>query len=481
MCGIVGIMGTPQASSEAYQALQMLQHRGQDSAGILSVDSESGKFHLHKELGQVSQVFTKENLQPLTGNLAIGHTRYSTIGKIKSADLQPMAISLPVGMGMVHNGNVSNYQKLKQKLVSRQRIFMSDNDLEIILHSMAESFASSRATSKTLFQSLCLSVQDVLETTEGGFSVIGLLGTEGLFAFRDPHGIRPLVLGQRTDETGQTAFCLTSETCALKFLGYEVVRDLQPGELIWIDSSRKPQFAKITQKAAKPCMFEWIYFSSADSTLEGINVYEARLDLGKRLANRIPASILKQGIDLVAPVPDTSRPAAIGLAETLGLPFREVLIKNRYVQRSFILNGQDLRKLAVKMKFSVVDELVRGKNILLVDDSIVRGTTSKKLIELLKQQGAARVYLASTCPPIHFPCFYGIDFPNPKDLIAHEKNSTQIAEALGADGVFFTTSEDLSSALRNQGFCDACLTGNYAYPVQTPSATGEVNREANRL
>lgn len=467
MCGIVGIIGTPHAASESYQALQMLQHRGQDSAGILSIDSDSGKFHLHKALGHVSTVFSQNDLKNLSGHIAIGHTRYSTIGEIKEADLQPMAISLPVGMGMVHNGNVSNYSLLKKKLVAKQRIFMSDNDLEIILHSMAESFVSSRATSKTLFQSLCLSVQDVLDATEGGFSVIGLLGTEGLFAFRDPHGIRPLILGKRKNENGTDSYCLTSETCALKFLGYEVVRDLEAGELIWINQASEVMSSKITKKTALPCMFEWIYFSSADSTYEAVNVYEARLSLGQKLAARIPTHL---NIDVVAPVPDTSRPAAIGLAEALNIPFREILIKNRYVQRSFIMNGQDLRKLAVRMKFSVVDELVQGKNVLLVDDSIVRGTTSKKLIELLKQHGAKNVYLASTCPPITHPCFYGIDFPFPKDLVAHEKNPDQIAHYLGADGVYFTNLQDVSEALKRQNFCKACLNGEYAYPVREARA-----------
>ena len=468
MCGIVGVMGTANASHEVHQALLMLQHRGQDSAGILSVDASSGKFHLHKELGQVSAVFEKKDLDRLRGHSAIGHTRYSTIGEVKESDLQPMALSLPVGIGMVHNGNVSNYAEVRDKLLANRRFFMSDNDVEMILHLMAESFAGSDAVSKNTFQNLCDSVKTVLSTVEGGYSVIGLLGADGMFAFRDMHGIRPLVLGHRIEADGSTSYCLTSETCALKFLGYEVDRDLKPGEVLWIDRQGKLQTRNLTEKKSLPCMFEWIYFSSADSTQENKNVYEVRLKLGELLGERMKPLMKLGGIefDVVAPVPDTSRPAAISLAETLKIPFREVLIKNRYVQRSFITSGQDRRQLAVGLKFSVIDELVQGKRVLLVDDSIVRGTTSKKIVELLKHHGAKEVYFASTCPPIMHPCYYGIDFPNPEELIANGRNADQVAEILGADGVFYSTIDDVSTALSGLGFCNACLSGDYAYPVK---------------
>jgi amidophosphoribosyltransferase len=467
MCGIVGIVGNPQASQEVHQALLMLQHRGQDSAGILSVDSRFGKFHVHKELGQVAQVFQKKDIERLKGDAAIGHTRYSTIGEIKEADLQPMALSLPVGIGMVHNGNVSNYSEVRDEMLGKKRFFMSDNDVEMILHVMAESYARA-SDEKSIFRRVCLSVKDVLAKTEGGYSVVGLLGNEGMFAFRDPHGIRPLVLGSRDEGNGKKSYCVTSETCALKFLGYDFERDVRAGELIWMDHEGGFQSASITEKTSLPCMFEWVYFSSADSTLEKKNVYEARLNLGTLLGERIQSTIAKSGIqfDVVAPVPDTSRPSAISLAETLGVPFREVLIKNRYVQRSFITSGQDRRQLAVGLKFSVVDELVRGKRVLLVDDSIVRGTTSKKIVELLKLRGAKEIYLASTCPPIIHPCFYGIDFPNHKDLIAYHRDSKQVADYLGVSGVFYSTEEDLSKALDKTEFCGACLDGKYAYPVR---------------
>ena len=469
MCGIVGIVGTPQASREVHQALLMLQHRGQDSAGILSVDSESGKFHIHRAMGQVAQGFDAKDMDRLQGIAAIGHTRYSTIGEIKEADLQPMAISLPVGIGMVHNGNVSNYFSLRRELIAQNRLFMSDNDLEIILHMTAEGFAQAPHTDP--FQKLSSAIHKVMTKVEGGFSVVGLLGSNGMFAFRDSHGIRPLVLGKRVEKRegapsaqDQVSYCVTSETAALKFLGYEFIRDVLPGELVWMTSDGKIQSKVLSGKLPLPCMFEWVYFSSADSTLESRNVYQVRLALGHLLGKRIKAHPSLPKFDVIAPVPDTSRPAAIGLAEILGTSFREVLIKNRYVQRSFIMNGQDRRRLAVGMKFSVVDELVKGKSVLLVDDSIVRGTTSKKLIDLLKHRGAAKVYLASTCPPIVHPCYYGIDFPTPQELVAHGRNEEEIAKELGADGVYYSTMQDLTDALEGTTFCRACLNGEYAYP-----------------
>jgi amidophosphoribosyltransferase len=478
MCGIVGVMGSPQASQEVHQALLMLQHRGQDSAGILSVDAHTGKFHLHKSLGQVSQVFDQRALSSLAGQSALGHTRYSTIGDVKEQDLQPMLTSMPIGIGLVHNGNVSNYRQKRDELIKKHRYFTSDNDLELMLHLLSESLSAlganelqdhsnrepKRDPKPDVLGALVSAVRNLMQEIEGGYSVIGLLGAQGLFAFRDPHGIRPLVLGEKNLSSEKKSYILASETCVLQFLGYQYVRDIQAGELIWINARGELISRMITEKQSLPCMFEWVYFSGADSTLESQNVYQVRLRLGQALARRIPPEL---DIDLVAPVPDTSRPAAIALAETLKKPFREVLIKNRYVQRSFITNGQDKRNLAVKLKFSVVDELVAGKNILLVDDSIVRGTTSRKIIELLKQHGAKQVYLASTCPPITHPCYYGIDFPSREELVAHQRDLNEIASHLQADRVIYSELDDLTQALDGLGFCRACLTGEYPYPLRS--------------
>jgi amidophosphoribosyltransferase len=472
MCGIVGITGHPQASQEAFQSLLMLQHRGQDSAGILSADIDSGKLHLHRAMGQVSEVFGPETLSRLNGCTALGHTRYSTIGSVKEEDLQPMVAAMPVGLGLVHNGNVSNFEKVRTRLLADGRFFLSDNDLEFFLHFISQEFQSpgSLESPHSVFAALTRAVTRIHREIEGGYSVVGTLSGRGMFGFRDPHAIRPLILGRKRNpeadipKYGEYRHILTSETGPMKFLGYEIVRDLKPGELIWIpgqSSEGAPlQTVCMDAREAKPCMFEWVYFSGADSTLEGRNVYQTRLRLGEALARVIPADL---EIDFVCPVPDTSRPAAIALSEKLAKPFREVLIKNRYVQRSFILPRQDKRELVVSRKFSVVEELVRGKNILLVDDSIVRGTTSRKIVDLLREHGARKVYMASTCPPVKEPCFYGIDFPNHEELIAYGRNEHQIADEIHADRVFYTEVSDLKSALDVPGFCGACLTGEYPY------------------
>jgi len=459
MCGIVGVIRSDHAAAEVHQALLMLQHRGQDSVGILSADDTSSMFFQHKGLGQVSQVFKPEDIEKLKGSSAIGHTRYSTVGAVKEADIQPMATSIPVGIGLVHNGNVSNYDELRSGLVTQRYSFLSGNDLELFLQKIAEGFYSRPDKSKT-FSTLKTAVDVIQGSVEGGYSVLGVIAGEGMFGFRDSHGIRPLILGKRKNHDGSVSYCFTSETCALKFLGYEYDRDLKAGELVWIPSKGELISVLVRPKQLLPCMFEWVYFSGADSTFEGMNVYQVRLKLGEALSERIPKNLQ---IDVVAPVPDTSRPAAIALAEKLGLPFREVLIKNRYVQRSFIVSGQAKRQLAVSLKFSVIDELVHGKNVLLVDDSIVRGTTSRKIVELLRHHGAKSVYIASTCPPIKHPCFYGIDFPSRKELIANNRETSEVADLLKADGVFYTTLEDLGAAI-GKPFCNACLTGEYAYP-----------------
>ncbi len=464
MCGIIGVLGSSTAAQEVGQGLLMLQHRGQDSAGILSVDPDFGKFHMHKAMGHVSQVFPSgDSIRRLAGNAAIGHTRYSTLGDVKESDLQPIALSHPVGIGAVHNGNLSNYNELRAELILKRRVFMTDNDLEVILQLFADGYG---VASGSTLQRVSAATRAVLKVAEGGYSVVGLLGSEGLFAFRDPHGIRPLILGKRLTAQGGNAYALASESCALTFLGYQVIRDVRPGELIWIDENGMLSSVHVLEKKALPCMFEWVYFSGADSTLEEKSVSSVRLKLGERLAARIRAMPNMPQFDIVAPVPETARPAAIALSENLGIPFRDVLIKNRYVQRSFILNGQDRRKVAVNLKFSVVDSLVRGKSILLVDDSIVRGTTSARLIELLRDHGARQVYFASTCPPITHPCFYGIDFPTPEELIATSNGEEGVAVKLGANGVFYASMEDLSSALGGSSVCSACLTGQYPYPTQ---------------
>ena len=464
MCGIVGVSGSPSASESVHQGLLLLQHRGQDSAGITSHDSRTAKFHTHKDLGQVSQVFSGKELSKLSGDTAIGHTRYSTIGEIRECDLQPMMVGYPYAVSMAHNGNLSNCIDLKNKLMALGHFFTSDNDLEVLLHLLTLNLT--QAKGETFFDKLSTAVKGILESAEGGYSVVATIGGEGMMAFRDRYGIRPLVYGVKRNADKTMSYCFSSESSVLNFLGYTTVGEVGPGELILV----KPDGTLIQKSLMKsgdlPCMFEWIYFAGAESTMGAKSVYQTRLKLGQNLGQRIRNEHPDLPIDIVVPVPDTARASAIALSEKINVPYREVLIKNRYVQRSFIQNGQDRRKMTVNLKFSVIREQVEGKNILLVDDSIVRGTTSRKIVELLREHGAKNVYLASTCPPIVSPCYYGIDFPTPGELVANGRDEQAIEELLNVEKVFYSHLSDLSEALENSSFCKACLNTEYPYPVR---------------
>lgn len=462
MCGIVGITGSQDASSSVHQGLLILQHRGQDSAGIISHDQSTSKFHTHKDLGQVSQVFNGNQLQKLTGDTALGHTRYSTIGDIKDCDLQPMMVSYPYAIAMAHNGNLSNCAELKTEMTQSQHFFTSDNDLEVILHLITQSLM--KASGETFFDKLCVATKSVIDKAEGGFSVIGTIGGEGFMAFRDRFGIRPLVYGVKRNPDQSLSYCFASETSVLNFLDYQVIGEVGAGELILVRPDGQLLKRDLTKSGSLPCMFEWIYFAGAESSIANRSVYQTRLQLGKQLGAKVLAENFREKIDVVVPVPDTSRASAIAMSEQLDLPYREVLIKNRYVQRSFIQNGQDRRKMTVNLKFSVIREQVEGKNILLVDDSIVRGTTSKKIVNLLREHGAKNVYLASTCPPIISPCFYGIDFPTTGELVAFGKDSEQIEKALNVEKVFYNDISDVHESLGKMDFCRSCLNSEYPYP-----------------
>lgn len=464
MCGIVGITGVKDASDKVHQGLLILQHRGQDSAGITSHDTKSAKFYTHKDLGQVSQVFAGPQLAKLHGEVAIGHTRYSTIGEIKECDLQPMMVSYPYTISMAHNGNLSNFTNLKDQLTQAGHFFTSDNDLEVLLHLLTKNL--SRAGEENFFDKLSKAVKEVITSAEGGYSVIATIGGEGFMAFRDRHGIRPLVYGVKRNADQTVSYCFSSETSVLNFLEYQIIGEVGAGELILIKPDGTLQKRDLFKAESLPCMFEWIYFAGAESSMEGRSVYQTRLKLGHQLGARVKAAHFEEKIDIVVPVPDTSRASAIALSEELNLPYREVLIKNRYIQRSFIQNGQDRRKMTVNLKFSVIREQVEGKNILLVDDSIVRGTTSKKIVNLLRDHGAKNVYLASTCPPIVSPCYYGIDFPTTGELVAYQRSETEIESQLNVEKVFYNDISDVHQALDNMNFCRSCLNGEYPYPVR---------------
>lgn len=469
MCGIVGITGSQDASSKVHQGLLILQHRGQDSAGITSHDHNSSKFHTHKDLGQVSQVFSGNHLQKLTGDTALGHTRYSTIGDIKDCDLQPMMVSYPYAISMAHNGNLSNCAELKKELTEASHFFTSDNDLEVILHLITQNLM--KAQGETFFDKLAVATKTVIEKAEGGFSVIGTIGGEGFMAFRDRFGIRPLVYGVKRNADKTMSYCFASETSVLNFLDYQVIGEVGAGELILIRPDGQLLKRDLLKAASLPCMFEWIYFAGAESSIADQSVYQTRLQLGRQLGQKVLNENFRDSIDVVVPVPDTSRASAISLSEELGLPYREVLLKNRYVQRSFIMNGQDRRKMTVNLKFSVIREQVEGKNILLVDDSIVRGTTSRKIVNLLREHGAKNVYLASTCPPIISPCYYGIDFPTTDELVAYGKSREEIEKHLNVEKVFYNDISDVHESLGKKDFCRSCLNSEYPYPVRQGCTT----------
>ncbi len=464
MCGIVGVSGSPSASENVHQGLLILQHRGQDSAGITSFDSRTAKFHTHKDLGQVSTVFSAKDLSKLQGDVAIGHTRYSTIGEIRECDLQPMMVGYPYAVAMAHNGNLSNCVDLKKKLTNLGHFFTSDNDLEVLLHLLTLNL--SQAKENVFFDKLCTAVKEILHSAEGGFSVVATIGGEGMMAFRDRYGIRPLIYGVKRNEDQSLSYCFSSESSVLNFLNFTVIGEVEAGELILVKPDGTLLKKSLMKSGSLPCMFEWIYFAGAESKMEGRSIYETRLKLGRQLGQRIKNDETMGAVDIVVPVPDTSRASAIALSEELNLPYREVLIKNRYVQRSFIQNGQDRRKMTVNLKFSVIREQVEGKNVLLVDDSIVRGTTSRKIVELLKEHGAKNVYLASTCPPIVSPCYYGIDFPTTDELVAFGRDEKEIETLLNVERVFYNHVSDLSEAMDNASFCKACLNTEYPYPVR---------------
>ena len=480
MCGVVGIIGSEDAAKECFLALFTLQHRGQDAAGILSYEEGEGPgFNIWKDNGLVANVFTEESVSRLKGKMAIGHTRYSTVGRSDdTTDVQPLVMNFPYGIGMAHNGNLVNYHSLVERLKKeKRRMPLTKNDLEVIQNIFADALLDAGASSdeSVNFLQMEKAVRSVFEECVGGYSVVGMIAGQGMYAFRDPKGIRPLILGER-EYQGKKVYCLASEMIALSFLGYEVVSDVAPGELIYVDATGKLHRKVLKQDAPHtPCMFEWVYFAGAESVLDGRPVYGARLALGKGLAQMIKKSIERGEMnpDIVVPVPETSRLAAIAMAEELKVPYREVLIKNRYIQRSFILNTAEKRTKAVDLKLNPVVGEIKGKNVLLVDDSIVRGTTSKRLVNLVKRAGAKEVYFVSTCSPIRNPCFYGIDFPNPAELIATDRNEAEIAKELGADKVIYLDQDSLREAIGLKNLCMACLDGKYPTDISEAASFRE--------
>jgi amidophosphoribosyltransferase len=477
VCGVIGVIGphlennseenTPfWAAYEAYRGLLTLQHRGQDAAGILTYDKSYRRFFKEKNLGLIANVFNQKNIESLLGNMAIGHTRYATTGSDDKGDLQPMVTGSPFGIGMAHNGNLVNCHSLSESLKEEHHYqLLTSNDLEIILRYFAHFYHIGKKEKAFNFEVACNAVKKVYEVVDGGYGVVGLIADAGLIAFRDPKGIRPLSLGRKEIESkpGQYKYCVSSETVAINFLGYEIVRDIEPGEFIFIDLEGRVHSKVVKEEKIAPCMFEWVYFSGAESTMHGKSVYTARLNLGKQLAKKAK-KLIDDGVikpDVVMPVPDTSRTAAISVAQHLGVDYREGLIKNRYIHRSFILNTQEKREKAIELKLSPIRSEIEGKNILLVDDSVVRGTTSKKIISLLKRYGAKDIFLGVTCPPLRYGCYYGVDFPSKQELIANGKKVDEISKYINAENIIYIDEQDLKEAIGISDLCMACVNGKY--------------------
>lgn len=446
MCGIAGIVSHQNVNQELYDALTVLQHRGQDAAGIATC--EGGRLHLRKANGLTRDVFTNSQMLKLKGNMGIAHVRYPTAGCTSSSEAQPFYVNSPFGLSLAHNGNLTNTEVLKQQLfVEDQRHINTDSDSEVLLNVFAHELQSPgklKITPEDIFQA----VSGVHRRCRGAYAVTVMIADVGIVAFRDVHGIRPLVFGERQSDNG-LEFMVASESVALDVLGFELIRDIAPGEAIFIEANgtvHAQQCAEVTDHC--PCIFEYVYFARPDSIIDKISVYKARLRMGEKLAKKIQRDWPEQDIDVVIPIPDTSRTAALQLANVLGVKYREGFIKNRYIGRTFIMPGQQMRKKSVRQKLNAIELEFEGKNVLLVDDSIVRGTTSEQIIQMARDAGAKKVYFASAAPPVRYPNVYGIDMPAAQELIAHGRDEAEICKELGADRIIYQDLNDLIDAVQ---------------------------------
>ncbi len=464
MCGIVGVVSHREVAQVIYDSLLVLQHRGQDSAGIVVCDGS--KLNLRKANGQVSDVFHTRHMRELTGTMGIGHVRYPTAGCSSSAEAQPFYVNSPYGITLAHNGNLTNVERLKSELYqSDLRHINTESDSEVLLNVFAHELHSCGGLKLTPDQ-IFTAVTETHKRIEGAYAVVAMLTGKGLVGFRDPHGIRPVVYGKRETRNG-CEYMISSESVALQTSGFDLIGDLQPGEAVFIDidgNIHQQQCAASSE--LNPCIFEYVYLARPDSIIDDIYVYKARLRMGVKLARKILKQMPQHDIDVVIPIPDTSRPAAIELAYHLGVKFREGFIKNRYIGRTFIMPGQQMRKKSVRRKLNPIDIEFKGKNVLLVDDSIVRGTTSKQIIQMAREAGAKKVYIASAAPPVRYPNVYGIDMPAASELVAHDRNEAEIAEYIGADWLIYQDIDDLIDAVQkgNRGirsFDCSCFDGKY--------------------
>ena len=466
MCGIIGIVGQEEVGARLYDGLTLLQHRGQDAAGI-ATSSEDGRLVLRRHAGLVRDVFRENDMLRLEGRMGIGHVRYPTAGTSGIAESQPFYVNSPYGIVMGHNGNLTNADVLQTELFeSDLRHINTRSDSEVLLNVFAHELQALAPSTDLAPANVFDTVAAVHRRCRGAYAVIGMIVGRGVFAFRDPLGIRPACIGERRTDRG-TEYAIASESVALAGLGFTLMRDIAPGEAIYIEPDGTLHSMQCAQSPSlSPCIFEYVYFARPDSIIDDVSVYKARLRMGETLARRILELRPDHDIDVVIPIPDTSRTSALEVAFHLGVKYREGFIKNRYIGRTFIMPGQQLRKKSVRQKLSPIDLEFSGKTVLLVDDSIVRGTTSGQIVEMARDAGAKKVYLASAAPPVRFPNVYGIDMPAAHELIAHDRDIPEIERLIGADWLIYQRIEDLVEAVRYakhpiERFESSCFTGDY--------------------
>ncbi len=477
MCGIVGIVGTGPVNQSLYDALLVLQHRGQDAAGI--VTCEGTRLHLRKDNGLARDVFHTRHMVKLRGDMGIGHVRYPTAGCSTSAEAQPFYVNSPYGITLAHNGNLVNAHQLKKELFQDDlRHINTDSDSEILLNVFAHELQQ-HGKLQVDENDVFAAVEAVHRRCRGGYAAVAMIAGHGIVGFRDPCGIRPVVVGMRSGDNGDE-YMIASESVALDTLGFELIGDLAPGEAVYVDVDGRLHRRGCAQNSIlSPCLFEFVYFARPDSIIDNISVHKARSRMGRKMAAKIKRDWAAEAIDSVIPIPDTSRTAALELANELGVRYTEGFIKNRYIGRTFIMPGQKVRKKSVRQKLNAIDLEFRGKNVLLVDDSIVRGTTSQQIVQMARDAGANKVYFASAAPAVRFPNVYGIDMPAATELVAHGRTDDEVGDLIGADRLIYQDLADLEDAVQKKGksyarrFDTSVFNGDYV--------TGDVTAEYLQL
>jgi amidophosphoribosyltransferase len=480
MCGIVGVVSNAPVNQLIYDALLLLQHRGQDAAGI--VTQQERKFFMHKAKGMVRDVFRTRNMRSLPGNCGLGQVRYPTAGNAYSEEeAQPFYVNAPFGIVLVHNGNLTNAQSLKAELFTTDhRHINTESDSEVLLNVLAHEIDKTTRGLPLQPRDVFEAVRKVHRRVKGSYAVIALIAGHGVLAFRDPFGIRPLCMGR-----GDGTVLLASESVALEGTGHQFERNVAPGEAIFIDLQGQVHAQQCADHPVlNPCIFEYVYLARPDSVMDGISVYQARLNLGETLAKRVVSTVPPSDIDVVIPIPESSRPSAAQLAQLLGLPYREGFVKNRYVGRTFIMPGQSVRKKSVRQKLNVIASEFKGRNVLLVDDSIVRGTTSREIVQMARDAGARKVYMASAAPPVRYPNVYGIDMPTSDELVAHGRSIEEIRQIIGCDALIYQDVDAMKRAIGAlnpalQGFDASCFDGVYVTGDITVADIARLNANRN--